>query len=395
VFLEVPSGALADVIGRRRLLVFAGSIMVVEIALLCFAPTGNSRLLFAIFLLNRMLSGAAEAAASGADEALAYDSLKNEGDVKDWGKVLERQMRLRSMAYMGAMSIGAAVYDPVLMQRITDGLGLNIRLTQALTLRFPLFLTLIMAVITLVTTLRLKEMDTKNRAIGGYGASVLDAFRITLQAGSWILKTPIVLVIIAAALLFDHVIRMVLTLNSQYFRLIDLPEASFGLIGSGLAVLGIFIPRISLALTKRRPPLFNLLTLSFLSFLGLMGIRLFIPKVGLFPVVLIHSAISMNTFFISHYLNQVTSSSQRATVLSFKGLAMNLAYGLIGIFYCFLVATLRADIALAQPELSLIAMEKIVFVKAFGWFPWYFLITWVTFFAFSAWILRNTKPYKL
>ena len=38
VILEVPSGALADVVGRRRLLVFAGGIMVVEIALLCFAP---------------------------------------------------------------------------------------------------------------------------------------------------------------------------------------------------------------------------------------------------------------------------------------------------------------------------------------------------------------------
>jgi hypothetical protein len=366
--------------------------MVVEIALLCFAPTGNTRLLFAIFLINRMLSGTAEAAASGADEALAYDSLKNEGDVTDWGKVLEKQMRLRSMAYMGAMSIGAAVYDPVLMQRISDGLGLNIRFTQALTLRFPLFLTLIMALITMVTTLRLKEMDTKIRVIEGFGISVLEAFRIALAAGSWILKTPVVLVVIVAGLLFDHIIRMVLTLNSQYFRLIDLPEASFGLIGSGFAILGIFIPRLSLALTKRCTPLFNLLILSFLSFLGLMGMRLFIPKAGLFPVVLIHSAISMNAFFISHYLNKNTSSNQRATVLSFKGLAMNLAYGLIGIFYSFLVAKLRADIALAQPELS---TEKIVFVKAFGCFPWYFLIIWIAFFAFSAWILQDTKTYKL
>jgi len=84
VLLEVPSGALADVIGRRNLLVSAGILMVIEIALLCFVPMGNSHFLFVIFLANRVLSGAAEAAASGADEAIAYDSLKKEGDARDW-----------------------------------------------------------------------------------------------------------------------------------------------------------------------------------------------------------------------------------------------------------------------------------------------------------------------
>ena len=74
VLLEVPSGALADTIGRRRLLVVAGLCMLFEMALLLVAPIGGGWL-FALFALNRVLSGAAEAAASGADEALAYDSL--------------------------------------------------------------------------------------------------------------------------------------------------------------------------------------------------------------------------------------------------------------------------------------------------------------------------------
>ena len=84
VLLEVPSGALADVMGRRNLLIAASILMVVEIALLCFVPMGYPNLLFAVFLMNRVLSGTAEAAASGADEALAYDSLKREGNIDDW-----------------------------------------------------------------------------------------------------------------------------------------------------------------------------------------------------------------------------------------------------------------------------------------------------------------------
>ena len=74
VVLEVPTGVL----------------MVAEMALLCFAPRGNAQLLLVLFLVNRVLSGTAEAAASGADEALAYDALKAEGDINDWSEGQEK-----------------------------------------------------------------------------------------------------------------------------------------------------------------------------------------------------------------------------------------------------------------------------------------------------------------
>jgi hypothetical protein len=51
--------------------------MVIETALMSFAPMDNITLLFAIFFINRILSGA--------DEALAYDALMQEGDMDDWG----------------------------------------------------------------------------------------------------------------------------------------------------------------------------------------------------------------------------------------------------------------------------------------------------------------------
>ena len=50
------------------------------------------------------------------------------------------------------------------------------------------------------------------------------------------------LAIILFAMTFDHSLRMIVTLTSKYYRLIDLPEASFGLLGSAVAVLGLFVP---------------------------------------------------------------------------------------------------------------------------------------------------------
>ncbi len=56
VALEVPLGALADVIGRRKLVVMAAGLMVAEMGLLCAAPRGRPVLLFAVLLVNRISS---------------------------------------------------------------------------------------------------------------------------------------------------------------------------------------------------------------------------------------------------------------------------------------------------------------------------------------------------
>ena len=50
----------------------------------------------------------AEAAASGADEALAYDSLKEAGMQKEWGAALRKPQRYTSLAFFFAMMTGSA-----------------------------------------------------------------------------------------------------------------------------------------------------------------------------------------------------------------------------------------------------------------------------------------------
>jgi len=399
VILEVPSGALADTLGRRKLLIFAGVFMVVEIALICFTPKDNLNLLFTVFLINRLLSGAAEAMASGADEALAYDALKKEGNADHWGQVLEMQMRYQSVAFIVAMSLGAVVYDPELMQRFAVLLGLKVTLTQDITLRFPLYLTLITAVLTLITTLKMREVrfDENSECINieNCGTSVADAFRLTLNSGKWILKTPFALIVILSGLLFDHIIRMLITMNSQYYRLIDLPEASFGLIGSGLAVLGLWIPRIANKLANKKSPAFNLGVITALTLAGLIGMTFFIPIFGLFPVIFLFGVMYFIRFFISHYLNSITDSSQRATVLSFKGLSFNLAYGIIGVLFSFLLFILRSRAVADNTQIAGQGIENRIFIESISWFPWYFIITIAALLLFSRWKLKDTDIHKV
>lgn len=89
----------------------------------------------------------AEAAASGADEALAYDSLKAAGLENQWGKVLERVQRDTSLGFFFAMLIGAVVYDPQMVSALFRLFGLSIFVDQVDLIKIPIFLTFLSAII--------------------------------------------------------------------------------------------------------------------------------------------------------------------------------------------------------------------------------------------------------
>ena len=343
------------------------------------------------------MSGVAEAAASGADEAMAFDALKQAGLEEEWGRVLSTQMRFQSAAYIVAMSLGAAVYDPLFMQRIFDGWGLGITFSRDITIRIPLALTFIMSLLTFVTTLRMQEdriLDDRCSQMEQCGTSAKEIWSQTIDAGRWILRTPFALVIISAGFLFDSIIRMVITLNSQYYRVIEIPEAAFGLIGAGIAGMGLFLPRLALKMSERYTPRFNLVMVAAMTAIGLYGMSLFIPIAGLFPAIVLFSAMYMTGFFVSNYLNRITESSRRATVLSFKGLSFNLSYGLLGILYSALLVGLRPKIAATRPDVEPLIVENMVFMGSFKWFLWAFAGGLVVFLIFAALRLRSTDIHQ-
>ena len=103
--------------------------MVLEMLLIALVPLGNQSLVFYAFLLNRILSGAAEALASGADEALAYDALVESNQAEAWPKVLESLMRWSALGFILAHNHPSGVAEPSradirLTRRLGDALAL-------------------------------------------------------------------------------------------------------------------------------------------------------------------------------------------------------------------------------------------------------------------------------
>lgn len=370
VGLEVPSGAMADRFGRKRMVVVAAMLMVIEMLVFAFAPRGNPSWLFAFFFLNRILSGAAEAAASGADEALAFDSLPLENRGTAWPEVLARVMRWQYGAFFAAMLLGAAAYDATFVQRVIHFLGLPWNVTSQMTALFPIYLTLGNAVFALIVALNLREPRAETAAPDST-THATTIWKTTFAAGRWIFATPAVLAVIAIGFCFDSVTRVFIGFASNYYRLIHLPDASFGLVGSGFALLGFLVPTLARRMVESWPMRRNFAAVAAMIFIGFLGCAFVWPIYGLIWMIPVGMAMSFTQFFVAHYLNLlVTDSSRRATILSFRGLAFNLAYGAAGILFAALTHYLTTRIPPGTP-----AVADRVFIQSLSWLPWYFVVT--------------------
>ena len=392
VCAEVPSGALADLLGRKRLLVLTSLLMIVELSVIAFVPITNMSIVFWAFLVNRVLSGLAEAMASGADEAIAYDSLVAEGNPAHWPRVLSVQMRAKALAGVISTTLGAMVYDPTMVNGFLSLVGIETDLSQQTTMRFPIYLTLVLALLACWTTLQMREEEKTTRQRPHVSlATVWQAGMLTLKAGRWILQTPLALAVILFGMMYDHVLRLIITLTSQYFRLISLPDASFGAIMATLTLLGLVVPKLAEFMVDRFSPAQNCGCLALLTLVTLLGLTVFIPYLGIIPIAMVMIGLMLTAFFTSHYLNEITSSEQRATVLSFKGLAFNLAYGIIGLLFAWLIVHLRADLSGAHPDCSRELIENQAFKDSFLWMPGYFLVLGAVIALYSARILNKKE----
>ncbi len=347
IVLEVPSGAMADLIGRKRMVVAAGFLMILEMLILGFAPAGP--LLFWFLVGNRILSGFAEACASGADEALTYDSLPDADREHQWPAVLARLMRWSSATFFVAMLLGAAVFDAEFMNRVASFFGASSDLKAEETVRWPVLLTLGTSFLATACALLMREPP---RARHEARATLSDAVTNILTAARFVFSTRKILILLAAGVLFDSVVRLFLTFASNYYRLIDLPPSVNGVLGSAFAVLGFFAAGLARRMAARCHPVTVALIVGTTLTIGLFGLCLATPVWGVWVVIPIGLVMPFTQFFLSNYLNAWTSSELRATVLSFRGMALNLGYGAAGLGFATLTSAIRSQSpALSSDEL--------------------------------------------
>ena len=372
VVFEVPSGALADKLGRRRLVVFASWLMVIEMAILCFMPIGGA-LVWPLMALNRIISGLAEACCSGADEALVYDALPPEGREAAWTRVLARLMRWQSLTFMLVALVGAATYSADFMNKAAHLAGSDFVFTKEICMRIPLVLNLLMAAATVWAALLMTDTHEHAPDTSGLKELVKSSFAQMLTAARYILRSPAAIVIILTGLLYDSFMRLFYTVGSNYYRLLGIDEAWNGVILAASSMLGIGTALIVEKLVGNASPSRNMGMVAVLILIGLSGISMMIPGwLGVLFVVPFWLGMRSLHYFISQYLNRVSEPSTRATVLSFKGLTMNLAYGAVMLAYHAQTWALRSSEKEVMAGMTKQETDMHLLAAAMPWWPWVF-----------------------
>ena len=155
------------------------------------------------------------------------------------------------------------------------------------------------------------------------------------------MKTPVALFVIVAGVLMDSVVRLFLTFSSSYFRIIEIPEVAFGLIGASMGGIGMVISPLARRMVAANSLAKNYALLTVIVFVSLVGVACKWTYFGVILIVPLAGTMMALGYMVSYYLNAIVDSGHRATVLSFKGVAFNLGYGFISLLFALVLRAVR------------------------------------------------------
>lgn len=294
--LEVPTGAIADKIGRKHSLVM-GAVMI-AIATIVYGSIPS----FSIFLLAEFLFAIGYALNSGADQALLYDTLKSQGREEESKKILGRADALMLAGMMIAAPIGSIV---------ADRLGLNA----------PQLLTAIPMFIAGAIAWSIPEPKL-------HSSSETTRYRDIIRQGFVAIRTnPVIRTLAFDSVVVSAAAYFVVWFYQPYMKILGIPLIYFGLahavlLGSEILVSSNFITMEKI-LGKGKAYLNNSALLVTASFIFA---AVFKHWISLLLLIVIGGGIGYTrATYIASIANKHIKSSHRATVLSSIGMIRRLA----------------------------------------------------------------------
>lgn len=295
--LEMPSGAFADIYGRKTSLTLS-----LVLAAFSFAVFGIGSS-FWVFLAAQVLMALAWSLESGADSALIYDSLKEDYREKEYSKVFGRSMFIALFTWAGASLVSGLLAVHVSYQTL-------------------FFLTSASFLLAAALAWTLKEPPLHNENKGKYIFKHL-SLAVAFTKNNKIVRSLILYYGIFAAL--GHLAWFLIQPfydNSQYPKAIIGIATAIYFASAGLGSLSAeaFIKRFN-----DKKILKGTLFLAGVSFIGIA----FIDKIlALILITVMSFACGLRDVVVSTCINEHTRSHQRATVVSVQSMSKSIMYAI-------------------------------------------------------------------
>ena len=332
VTLEIPSGYLADVWGRKRCL-FWGSVLFF-LGYLLYSFTGA----FSAFLCAELLLGAGQTLVNGADSALLYDTAAHY-------KAEQHYLR-----YEGRLTMIGNFAEAIA--------GIFGGLLAAYSLRFPFYGQAIVAFIGIPAALAIREYN-HSRAVRNPAGEMLRIIRYSLGENKVLRYNILFSGIIGAATLtmawFVQPILMQLQTPTSYYGVI------WTVLNLTVGIAALYSDRVEQALGMRRSNgLILVVIVGGYAALALLPLT----YACLAILFLFYIVRGFATPILKGYINQMTFSEMRATVLSIRNFIIRLLFAAIAPFigwlndyYSLQVALLISALIIGIPGFLFLVLQ--------------------------------------
>lgn len=294
VIFEVPTGAVADKVGRKFSMGLGSMFWALSLMIYVLGKD------FIVFAIAEIVFSLGLTLKSGADSALLYDSLKAINRENEYQKI---EGHARSLS-LYAQAIGSVIA------------GFIYKIDR----NFPMYVSILFMLITFAATMRFLEppaKDDERKEPTGYLKQISDS-------GKYILGHEKIKAILLFSMVFFIFYRAGFWYFQPYMKAVEIPVELFGAVFFIFNITAAFVSKRSHKIMEMTKPR----TLTFIALLLIVSfILLGLTKIwiGVFAILLQQAARGLYRPVTHKYLNKLIPSDKRATILSFQSLINSLA----------------------------------------------------------------------
>jgi MFS family permease len=296
LLLEIPSGVVADLLGKRNVIIIAYATFLIELILIAFFNG------FWIFLIAKIISGIGVSLSSGAHQALLYDSLKKLKREDEHKKIAGNKLAIINVSMAFVFIIGAYLFT--------------------ISPKLPAIASIPFTAAAFIVAFFYTEPYKNKRKLNFKNSFLQFKEGMTYFWNHSYLKYIAFLTLAAAA-----PITILQSYSSAYFEIILIPIALIGVIAFIASMISAYVAKKANQIEEKIGEKKSLFLIQALIVIAAMTMALMLPYYGFLFYFIVAFVYGFANVIINHYVNQHIETSHRATMLS-----INNMFRSIGIF---------------------------------------------------------------
>lgn len=296
VLLEVPTGAVADLLGRKKSILLGACTMAISIFLYGLGTN------FLVFAMAEILFAIGASFKSGADTALLYDSLLKLNRESEFKDVISR-----GSFYALLAQVPGSIVSSILFER---------------SIALPLFISAGFIAVSFLIALRFQEIEVYEKH------ERPNYFKQITKSTHTLITHPKIRSIVFFCMVYLLFSRAGFWMTQPYLKALHFPIRYFGLLFAGLNLIAAFSSRWTpqyLQLSKGWS-LIGLMGILLISFFGLWRLQ---SWWGILFLSLQQIARGLYRPTTQKFINKHIPSKERATVLSLQSMLQNLTVAIL------------------------------------------------------------------